>query len=197
MLESALVLGRRRMLEGALAVAAATVLPACPATAYDTIMPTIPSSKSSLGYDLTPMPPAAVDASAAKLTQLERAVSLSAFTEPPFVGKTTNGFGHDNKEIGQYVGAISGLPLFSSAAKFDSGTGWPSFFAPIAQDHVLERLDPSDLARGSKRPRVEVLDPVSGAHLGHVFADGPAPTGLRFCMNAASMRFVPGPPTAR
>lgn len=154
----------------------------------------LPTPKSSLGFDLTPMTPGEVAAAAQKLSQLERAVSLNAFTEPPFTGRTTNGFAHDNKASGQWVGALSGLPLFSSEAKYDSGTGWPSFYAPVAQDHVLERYDPGDLKLGLKRPRIEVLDPVSNAHLGHVFTDGPAPTGLRFCMNAASMRFVPGSP---
>ena len=187
---------RRRVLEAVFA-AAATLPASVPlsALAYDAMPPPpMASPMSSLGFDLTPMSPDAVASEAQKLTKLERLVSLSAFTEPPFTGKTTNGFSHDNKKAGRYVGALSGLPLFSSAEKYDSGTGWPSFYAPIAQDHVLERLDPGDLQMGLRRPRVEVLDPISGAHLGHVFPDGPAPTGLRFCMNAAALRFEPGPP---
>jgi peptide-methionine (R)-S-oxide reductase len=91
-----------------------------------------------------------------------------------------------------YVGAISGLPLFSSKQKYDSGTGWPSFYAPVSDDHVILRRDPADMqrTRDMRYVRVEVLDAKSGAHLGHVFDDGPPPTGLRYCMNAAAMTFV-------
>ena len=91
-----------------------------------------------------------------------------------------------------YVGALSGLPLFSSEEKYDSGTGWPSFWQPIADEHVIVRPDPGDMQRKSRYIRMEVLDAKSGAHLGHVFPDGPPPTGKRFCMNAAAMTFVPG-----
>ena len=89
------------------------------------------------------------------------------------------------------VGAVSGLPVFSSKAKYDSGTGWPSFFEPISSDHVTLRPDPEDIRNKRRYIRTEVLDAKSGAHLGHVFPDGPAPTGQRFCMNAAAMTFVP------
>ena len=87
---------------------------------------------------------------------------------------------------GTYYSAATGQPLFSSEAKYDSGTGWPSFYEPIDRDAVLLIEDNSLFGR-----RVEVVDSLSGSHLGHVFTDGPAPTGLRFCMNSASLIFVP------
>eukprot|EP00898_Chlorokybus_atmophyticus_P006079 jgi/Chlat1/6472/Chrsp45S06054 len=142
---------------------------------------------SKLGYDLTPMMPEAVQREAAKLNELQKSVSLHGGTERPFSSATVNGYAHDNKKEGVYAGAISGLPLFDSTAKFDSGTGWPSFWQPIDPAHVIEKRDWSI----PFMPRVEVLDAVSGAHLGHVFDDGPPPTGKRYCMNAAALRFVP------
>ena len=87
---------------------------------------------------------------------------------------------------GTYYSAATGQPLFSSDAKYDSGTGWPSFYKPIDGEAVLLIEDNSLFGR-----RVEVVDSLSGSHLGHVFTDGPAPTGLRFCMNSASLIFVP------
>lgn len=101
-------------------------------------------------------------------------------TEYAFTGKY-----NDNHEEGTYYSAATGQPLFSSETKFDSGTGWPSFYEPLHQDSVILREDKSLGAR-----RVEVLDSSSGSHLGHVFNDGPNPTGLRFCMNSASLIFV-------
>lgn len=97
-----------------------------------------------------------------------RHVTLEEGTERAFTGKTVNGYAHDNKKKGVYVSALSGLPLFSSDAKFDSGTGWPSFFQPIDPEHVIEVQDWSM----PFMPRTEVLDAKSGAHLGHVFNDG-------------------------
>jgi peptide methionine sulfoxide reductase msrA/msrB len=93
---------------------------------------------------------------------------------------------HKNHGPGLYVSALGGLPLFRSTQKFDSGTGWPSFFEPIAPDHIVER---ADTTLGMKR--VEIVDARSGAHLGHVFDDGPPPTGKRYCVSSASLKFIP------
>ena len=102
-------------------------------------------------------------------------------TERAFTGKY-----HDNKKSGIYSCNGCGLSLFSSDTKFDSGTGWPSFYAPIDKTHVLED---TDISYGMKR--VEVLCRKCGGHLGHVFDDGPRPTGLRYCMNSVSLSFTP------
>jgi len=136
-----------------------------------------------------------VERIAAKLTPFQRAISLQAATEPSFTGKTTNGYGYDNKKAGTYVGAISGSPVFKSSTKYESGTGWPSFYAAVP-DAVIERPDPRDIADKVQQflmggVRTEVIDAKSGAHLGHVFPDGPPPTFKRYCMNAGAMTFVP------
>lgn len=102
-------------------------------------------------------------------------------TEPPF----HNAY-WDNHQPGLYVDVVSGEPLFSSLDKFDSGTGWPSFTKPLDGDHVATRTDRSLLFA-----RTEVRSRLAGSHLGHVFDDGPPPTGLRYCMNSAALRFVP------
>lgn len=91
----------------------------------------------------------------------------------------------DNKEKGIYYSAATGQPLFSSEHKYKSGTGWPSFYKPIDEDAVQEISD-----RSHGMVRVEIVDSGSGSHLGHVFEDGPEPTGLRYCMNSASLLFV-------
>lgn len=108
-------------------------------------------------------------------------VLVKSATEPPF----DNAY-WDNHEPGIYVDAIDGTPLFSSKEKYDSGSGWPSFWEAIADDRI-EYVE--DLSYGMKR--IEIKSKSSGGHLGHVFEDGPPPTGLRYCVNSASLRFIP------
>jgi methionine-R-sulfoxide reductase len=116
-----------------------------------------------------------------RLTPLQYKVTRQDGTEPAF----SNAY-WDNHEPGIYVDIISGAPLFSSTDKYDSGTGWPSFTRPLEPDQIVEKEDRSFFS-----VRTEVRGKLSDAHLGHVFDDGPPPTGLRYCMNSAALRFVP------
>ncbi len=117
----------------------------------------------------------------AKLTPMQYAVTQHAATEPPY----RNEF-DDNKKPGLYVDIVSGEPLFSSLDKFDSGCGWPAFTKPVESKEVVEHEDHS-----AGMERVEVRSKTADSHLGHVFNDGPGPTHLRYCINSASLRFVP------
>ena len=135
---------------------------------------------SEAGFDLTPPNPEERKRLEASLTREESDVLLHHGTEAPFCGGLLG-----QKDDGVYCCRLCGLPLFRHHTKFESGTGWPSFFAPFSEDHVVEVKDTS-----YGMVRIETLCARCGSHQGHVFPDGPRPTGLRYCINSVSLEFV-------
>ena len=167
------------ILSPALAVAALAGCARAESQTAATNQPVVSRPFTNAAMDKFQKPPAAELKQ--KLTPMQFEVTQHAATEPPF----RNEF-WDSHRPGIYVDVVSGEPLFSSLDKFDSGCGWPSFSRPLASKEVVERADHS---LGVER--TEVRSSVADSHLGHVFNDGPGPTGLRYCINSASLRFVP------
>ena len=138
-------------------------------------------TRSASGYDLSAPSADEMRTLTADLSDEERHILLDHGTERPFCGTLLN-----NKQAGMYVCRLCELPLFKSGTKFESGTGWPSFADPFDSDHIREIVD-----RSYGMVRTEIRCARCDGHLGHVFPDGPPPTGLRYCLNSASLRFVP------
>ena len=136
-------------------------------------------ARSAAGYDLRPLSEEAREELGKGLNAEERRVLLGHGTEPAFCGGLL-----DNKQDGTYACRLCGLPLFRAGSKFESGTGWPSFFEPFDRDHIRHLAD-----HGYGMQRTEIRCRRCDGHLGHVFEDGPPPTGLRYCLNSASLSF--------
>jgi len=165
-------------LAGTIAIAAAALMTAGAISAQTT-----PSSKvaQSGSHTMKNYKKPSDDSLKKELTPLQYEVTQHEATERPF----QNAY-WDNHEPGIYVDVVSGEPLFSSTDKFESGTGWPSFTRPLAPENIATKTD-----RTLGMVRTEVRSAHADSHLGHLFDDGPRPTGMRYCMNSASMRFIP------